>query len=211
MEVQIFAFNPLQENTFVLYDETGECVIVDPGCFNDSEFEILDSFIKENKLRPVKIINTHCHFDHIFGVNRCRNTYDIPWEAHSDDDFLISSATSQAAMFGMTMSPTDSADKHLTETDELVFGTTRLQIIHVPGHSPGSICFYNETEAMLFAGDVLFRGSIGRTDLPRGDYNTLLSGIKQKILTLPENTIMYPGHGPDSTIAFEKARNPFLQ
>ncbi|MDA3878794.1 MAG: MBL fold metallo-hydrolase [Prolixibacteraceae bacterium] len=211
MKIKIFAFNPLQENTFVLYDETGECAIVDPGCFNDEEFEQVDSFIKDNDLHPVKLINTHCHFDHIFGVNRCRNSYDLQWEAHPDDAFLVASAPSQAAMFGMNLGPVDAAEKPLYEGDVAEFGNTRLQLLHVPGHSPGSICFYHAESGAMLAGDVLFRGSIGRTDLPQGDYDTLISGIKKKILTLPGDVKVYPGHGPVTTIAEEKVENPFLQ
>lgn len=211
MKIKIFPFNPLQENTFVLYDETGECVIVDPGCLTDDEFKQLNAFIAGNNLKPVKLINTHCHFDHIFGVNKCRKIYGLLWEAHADDAFLVESAPSQGAMFGMNISPIEPPGKYLTEADTVKFGSTTLELIHVPGHSPGSLCFYNAESRMLVVGDVLFRGSIGRTDLPQGDYNTLIGGIKQKLLTLPDHVVVYPGHGPTTTIAEEKTGNPFLQ
>ncbi|MCF8361228.1 MAG: MBL fold metallo-hydrolase [Prolixibacteraceae bacterium] len=211
MKVKIFPFNPLQENTFVLYDETGECAIVDPGCFTDEEFKQLDSFITKSNLKPVKLINTHCHFDHIFGVNQCREKYVLQWEAHPDDAFLVESAPSKGAMFGMNIAPVEPAEKALNEGDTVKFGNTTLRLFHVPGHSPGSLCFYEAESGSLIAGDVLFRGSIGRTDLPKGDYDTLIDGIKQKLLTLPGDVIVYPGHGPTTTIAEEKTGNPFLQ
>ncbi len=211
MKVKIFPFNPLQENTFVLYDETGECAIVDPGCFTDEEFKQLDSFITKSNLKPVKLINTHCHFDHIFGVNQCREKYVLQWEAHPDDAFLVESAPSKGAMFGMNIAPIEPAEKALNEGDTVKFGNTTLRLFHVPGHSPGSLCFYEAESGSLIAGDVLFRGSIGRTDLPKGDYDTLIDGIKQKLLTLPGDVIVYPGHGPTTTIAEEKTGNPFLQ
>jgi glyoxylase-like metal-dependent hydrolase (beta-lactamase superfamily II) len=211
MKIKIFPFNPLQENTFVLYDETGECAIVDPGCLTDDEFNVLNSFITDNHLKPVKLINTHCHFDHIFGVNKCREKYGLHWEAHPDDAFLVESAPSQGAMFGMNIPPIEPPEKFLNEAGSVKFGNTSLQLFHVPGHSPGSLCFYNAESSMLIAGDVLFRGSIGRTDLPKGDYDTLIEGIKQKLLVLPGNVVVYPGHGPTTTIAEEKTGNPFLQ
>ncbi|MDA3815901.1 MAG: MBL fold metallo-hydrolase [Prolixibacteraceae bacterium] len=211
MKVKIFPFNPLQENTFVLYDDTGECAIVDPGCFNDEEFKQLDSFITENNLKPVKLINTHCHFDHIFGVDRCREKYGLQWEAHPDDAFLVESAPSQGAMFGMNMAHIEPAEKALNEGDAIKFGNTTLQLFHVPGHSPGSLCFYDAESGNLIVGDVLFRGSIGRTDLPKGDYDTLIGGIKQKLLPLPNGITVFPGHGPTTTIANEIEGNPFLQ
>jgi glyoxylase-like metal-dependent hydrolase (beta-lactamase superfamily II) len=211
MKIKIFPFNPLQENTFVLYDETGECAIVDPGCLSDDEFNQLDTFIADKHLKPVKLINTHCHFDHIFGVNKCREKYGLQWEAHRDDAFLIESVPSQGAMFGMNIAPIEPAEKALNEGDSVKFGNTTLQLFHVPGHSPGSLCFYDAESGSLIAGDVLFRGSIGRTDLPQGDYDTLIGGIKQKLLTLPGGVVVYPGHGPTTTIAEEKTGNPFLQ
>jgi len=211
MKIKIFPFNPLQENTFVLYDETGECVIVDPGFINDDEFKQLESFITGNSLKPVRLINTHCHFDHVFGVNQCREKYALQWEAHHDDAFLVETAPSQGAMFGMNIAPIEPPEKNLKEADTVQFGNTTLQLFHVPGHSPGSLCFYDAGSGSLIAGDVMFRGGIGRTDLPGGDYNTLISGIKQKLLVLPEEVVVYPGHGPTTTIAEEKINNPFLQ
>ncbi|MCF8357278.1 MAG: MBL fold metallo-hydrolase [Prolixibacteraceae bacterium] len=209
--VEVFTFNPVQENTFILWNETGECAIVDAGCYNRQEFEKLDGFLKSKNLKPVKLINTHCHFDHIMGVEQCRETYRLKWEAHSGDAFWVENARQQGAMFGIPVQPVSQPDVELNEGDVVCFGNTTLKAIHVPGHSLGSLCFYNEAQKTLLAGDVLFRGSIGRTDLPGGDYDTLISGIKSKLLILPDDVTVYPGHGPATTIGEEKTGNPFLQ
>jgi hydroxyacylglutathione hydrolase len=211
MEIQIFVFNPVQENTYVLWDETGECAIVDAGCCCQQEFDKLDHFIRSKNLKPVKLINTHCHFDHIFGIERCREKYNLEWEAHFNDFFLVEGAESQAAMFGFSIPPVATPEKKLDENQTVCFGNSCLKVIHVPGHSPGSICFYEEKSQILLTGDVLFYGSIGRTDLPSGDYEALITGIKTKLLVLPAEVDVYPGHGPATTIGDEKTRNPFLQ
>lgn len=211
MEIHTFVFNPVQENTYIIWDESGECAIVDAGCYNDKEFDKLDSFLKSKMLKPVKLINTHCHFDHIFGVEKCRKVYNLKWEAHSGDAFLVEGAPAQGAMFGIPVQPIALADIELNNDDEIFFGKSKLKVLHVPGHSKGSVCFYEENSKILITGDVLFHGSIGRTDLPGGDYETLISGIKSKLLVLPNNVDVFPGHGPATTIGDEKARNPFLQ
>jgi len=212
MKIEVFAFNPIQENTFVVYDEnSGECAIIDPGCINNKEFEILKGFISANDLKPVKLVNTHCHFDHILGVERCRAEWNLAWEAHPADAFLVSNAQAQAAMFGVNIAPIQSAETALADGSEIKVGNAVLKVIHVPGHSPGSICLYENESQFLLAGDVLFRGSIGRTDLPQGDYDTLINGIKEKLFVLPDDVKVYPGHGPSTSIGFEKANNPFLQ
>lgn len=209
--IQIFVFNPVQENTFVIWDETGACAIVDPGCMNDKEFGELKTFIETRNLKPVKLLNTHCHFDHIFGVERCRAEWNLKWEAHPGDAFLVANAPNQAAMFGMKIPPIQAPEVELAEDDIITIGNSSWLAIHVPGHSPGSLCFYNENTQVLLAGDVLFRGSIGRTDLPRGDYDTLIEGIQEKLMSLPPEVTVYPGHGPTTTIGWEKENNPFLQ
>lgn len=196
MKIEVFAFNPIQENTFVVYDEnSGECAIIDPGCINNKEFEILKGFISANDLKPVKLVNTHCHFDHILGVERCRAEWNLAWEAHPADAFLVSNAQAQAAMFGVNIAPIQSAETALADGSEIKVGNAVLKVIHVPGHSPGSICLYENESQFLLAGDVLFKGSIGRTDLPQGDYDTLINGIKNKLFVLPDGVKVYPGHG----------------
>lgn len=212
MKIEVFTFNPIQENTFVIYDENnGECAIVDPGCCNVKEFEQLKGFISVYELKPVKLINTHCHFDHILGIEQCRNEWNLLWEAHPGDSFLVENAPAKGMMFGFPVPPIKPIDVHLNADSEIRFGDLILRAIHVPGHSPGSLCLYNEQNKILIAGDVLFKGSIGRTDLEQGDYDTLINGIKEKLLVLPDDVKVYPGHGPSTTIGYERAMNPFLQ
>lgn len=202
--------NPLGENSFVLSDETGECIFIDPGFYYEEEHAEVKNYIAENELKPVKITNTHCHFDHIMGVEFVRNTFDVPFYAHPEDAFWIDRAESQGEMFSIEMAPVKAADYLLNEGDVVRFGNTELEVIHVPGHSPGHVVFYSGQEKFLIAGDVLFYGSIGRTDLPGGDHSTLINTIKEKLFKLPDETKVYCGHGPETTLGFEKSSNPFL-
>ncbi len=208
--IQKFVVNPLGENSYILSDETGECVFVDPGFYYTEEKEEVKEYIAANKLKPVMIANTHCHFDHILGVEFVREQYGIPFYAHAEDAFLVERSVSQAQMFGFDMQEVKPMDGWLHEGETLKFGNTEMKIIHVPGHSPGHVVFYSEDENILVVGDVLFYGSIGRTDLPGGDYDTLISGIKTKLLTLPEDVKVYSGHGPETSVGVEKWSNPFL-
>ncbi len=208
--IQKFVVNPLGENSYILSDETGECVFVDPGFYYTEEKEEVKEYIAANKLKPVMIANTHCHFDHILGVEFVREQYGIPFYAHAEDAFLVERSVSQAQMFGFDMQEVKPMDGWLHEGETLKFGNTEMKIIHVPGHSPGHVVFYSEEENILVVGDVLFYGSIGRTDLPGGNYDTLISGIKTKLLTLPEDVKVYSGHGPETSVGVEKWSNPFL-
>lgn len=212
MSIKIFTFNPVQEHTFVLYDDTKECVIVDPGCFFSEEKKELMNFIKDNNLVVKKIINTHLHFDHTFGLNYLADELGFKTEAHQGDEYLLKQLPNQyiAFGFGEYTEPIPEIGKYLTENDTVEFGNQKLKIFHVPGHSPGSIVFYNEAEKYAVVGDVLFSGSIGRTDLPGGDMNQLLNGIRTKLFSLPNDTVVYPGHGPATTIGKEKQTNPFF-
>ena len=210
IRVDKFVVNPLGENSFVLSDETGECIFIDPGFYYEEEQKEIVDYISVNKLKPVNIYNTHCHFDHIMGVEFVREKYKIPFCAHNDDAFLINQAESQAIIFGFKIKPILPIDKFIDENDIIKFGNTELKIIYLPGHSPGHLVFYNEENKILIAGDVLFYGSIGRTDLPGGKYQTLISGIKKKLFALPDDVLVYCGHGPETTIGFEKQNNPFL-
>jgi len=210
ISIKKFTFNPVQENTFVVYDETGECAIIDAGCFFENERQELDAFISQQQLKPVKLINTHCHFDHIMGVTHCRAKYHINFEIHADEAPLVEQAAEHGDLFGIPVEPVDAADVYFKEGDLITFGNSSLQVIAAPGHSPGGVVFYNPEQKMLIAGDVLFYGSIGRTDLPGGSFERLTDNIKTKLLTLPEETIVYCGHGPETTIGFEKNSNPFL-
>lgn len=210
MQIKKFTFNPVQENTFVVYDETGECVIIDAGCYYENERKELDNFISKHQLNPVRLINTHCHFDHIMGVTYCRSRYHLKFEIHLQELPLVEQAAEHGDLFGIPMEPVDAPDAYFVEGDQITFGNSYLQVIATPGHSPGGVVFYNPEQKILIAGDVVFYGSIGRTDLPGGNYERLVGNIKTKLLALPEETIVYCGHGPETTIGFEKKNNPFL-
>lgn len=208
--VKKFVVNPLQENSFVLFDESGECVIVDAGFYYGEEQDEITAFIDQKGLKPVRLLNTHCHFDHLFGIEFLRSTYQIPFYCHADDAFWVEKAVDQGSMFGVEVQPVASPDGFIAAGETIRFGNSALLAIHVPGHSPGHLTFYSEADGFLIAGDVLFYGSIGRTDLPGGNYHQLISSIKNRLLVLPDATRVYCGHGPETTIGFEKRNNPFL-
>lgn len=211
MEIAIFTFNAFAENTFVLYDETGECIIVDPGCNNPQEEKTLTDFIESNNLTPVKLINTHFHIDHVLGNQFIADTYKLTPEMHREAMYFFNIQPQIAQSYGIQYKGSPEPKHFLEEGDSLRFGNTTLTIYHVPGHSRGSICLHHPESKTLIAGDVLFQESIGRTDLPGGDYETLIHGIKTKLFILDPKTRVYPGHGPATTIAHEKAFNPFLK
>jgi len=214
MEIKIFEFNPLGVNTYVLHDETRECVIVDASCLFGSEREELRKYIEDNELVVKHLINTHLHFDHIFGANFVERKFDVKMECHADDLFLLDNIDDQLSRFGISAG--DEAGERpevgrlLNEGDVVTFGNSELNVLHVPGHSPGSVVFYSEKDGCMFCGDVLFWGSIGRTDLPGGSYEQLVEGIKRKLLVLPDDTKVYSGHGPHTTIGYERVNNPYL-
>lgn len=208
---QNFVFNELGVNSFVLYDNTQQCIVVDPGCNTDNQRNELISFINSHKLKTAYIINTHGHFDHVFGNSWAKSVFDCPLLMHKDDLPLIENADKYAGIFGFHISKPPLPDGYLADNELICFGDSSLKIIHVPGHSPGSICLYAESEGLLICGDVLFNGSIGRTDLPGGDQDLLISGIQMKLMTLPGNTVVWPGHGPKTTIKHEYDTNPFLK
>ncbi len=211
MKIKQFIFNPVQVNTYIAYDETKECVIIDAGCFFPEEEKALNDFIAKENLKPARLLNTHGHFDHIFGVNYVQKTYHITHEGHPADNVWIEQMPARAAMFGFTdIASINPFPKPLAGGDVITFGNSRLDVLHIPGHSAGSLVFYNAANRILFAGDVLFRGSIGRTDLPQGNYGTLIRNIQQKLLTLPPETVVYSGHGESTTIGWEKENNPYF-
>lgn len=212
MKIQKFEFNPFPVNTYLLWDETSkEAVIIDAGCYYPEEREKLQNFVNQHQLVVKRLIATHLHLDHNFGSPFASRVFGVPLEAHKDDEFLLSAMKEQAEMFGMSLpEPPVPIGNYLKEGDRVTFGRYQLEAIHVPGHSPGSLVYYNPDEGVAFAGDVLFRSSIGRTDLPGGSYEQLINGIRKKLLLLPDETVVYPGHGPETTIGFEKTNNPFL-
>ena len=210
MQIKVFVFNPFQENTYVLYDDTRQCVIIDTGCYDRDEENELASFIEEKKLQPVALLNTHCHVDHVFGNAFVFKRYQLIPMYHELEVPVLEAAPRICEVYGLTMEPSPEGQPVLKDNDIFKFGNTELKMILVPGHSPGSICFYNEKDLTLIGGDVLFQGSIGRTDLPGGDAHTLFNSIQQRLFILPEEITVYPGHGPQTTIGYEKKYNPFL-
>ncbi len=211
MNIKTFTFNPFQENTYIIYDDSKDCIIIDPGCYTYEERTTLRRFISSEGLNPVKLINTHCHIDHILGNKFVSETWNLELYMHKDDLPLLENAGSISKTYGFGDYEGSPYPKHfLEEGKTITFGESSLNIIFAPGHAPGHICLHNTDEKFIIAGDVLFNGSIGRTDLPGGDYDTLINSIKTKLFPLDEETIVYCGHGPSTTIGKEKATNPFL-
>jgi len=212
IQIQSITFNPFAENTFILYDESRECIIIDPGCYDPQEEDSLSTFISNNNLKPVRLINTHCHIDHVLGVEYVAKRYELGFEFHHLDMPVFESTETVAAMYGipnvkLPVEPTGFLD----ENDTVKFGRSELEILFVPGHAPGHIAFLNKAQKFVIGGDVLFYGSIGRTDLPGGDHATLIHNIKSKFLPLGDDFTVYSGHGPETNMGFERANNPFLQ
>ena len=211
MQITSFVFNPFEVNTYVVTDNTTkECAIIDPGCHNDKENYILTDFISGNNLIPKYILNTHAHIDHILGNKFVNTLYRLRPHFHKQDLFLYISAPQVASLYGIDYSHLDPPYNFIDENTTIKLGDTTLTCLHVPGHSPGSICFYDDNSKTLFSGDVLFKNSIGRTDLPGGDFDTLIDNITKKIFTLNDNVIVYPGHGEKTNIRDEKKYNPFF-
>lgn len=208
--IKTFAFGPFQENTYVLFDETKECIIVDPGCFGDKEKNELRSFILNNELKPVRLLNTHGHVDHIAANKFVADTYNLGVEINKNDLFLLQNVETIARNYGLFVEPSPEPSNFLNEGDQIIFGNTTLDVVFTPGHSPGSLCFIDKKDKNIIAGDVLFMGSIGRTDLPGGDFDTLISSIREKLFLLPDDYTVYSGHGVKTSIGFEKKHNPFL-
>ncbi|MDL2231788.1 MBL fold metallo-hydrolase [Porphyromonadaceae bacterium OttesenSCG-928-L07] len=211
MEVKIFVNNPWGENTILLYDETKEAVVIDCGCFSEEERKRFASFLSDNGLVLKGILNTHLHIDHIFGNGFVKETYGLEPQANEGDNYLIEEALNYAKMMGITGIEQPPAIGHFLQDGDVVkFGTTELKVIATPGHSPGGLCFYSEKDHLLVSGDTLFSGSVGRSDLPGGNGSQLLQGIKSKLFILPDDVVVIPGHGPQTTIREEKLYNPFF-
>lgn len=210
LQLQGFTFNAFQENTYVLYNEQKHCWIIDPGMYETDEVAYLTSFINDNKLIPQAIINTHCHIDHIFGVNAIKDIYNIPFGVHKSDLPVLQGAAGSAMLFGFKFGSVPVPDFFIAENEALP-GLKTIKVLFTPGHSPGSVSFFAPEEGFLISGDVLFNGSIGRTDLPGGDFKTLVNSIKTQIFVLPDDTQVFSGHGPATSVGDEKRYNPFLQ
>lgn len=208
--IQSFTFNPFSENMYILYDETKEALIIDPGCYTQLEKEELAKFILETGLKPVKLLNTHAHIDHVLGNNFVAAKYGLKLEMHEADADLLRSAPVYGQMWGIKPEPSPEPSGFLNEGDVVRFGNSKLDVLFTPGHCPGSITFFSSDEKFAIVGDVLFYGSIGRTDLPGGNHELLISSIREKLFPLGDDMVVYPGHGPSTTIGFEKQHNPFL-
>lgn len=210
LKIKSFTFNPFQENTYIVYDVKGNAAIIDPGCYEAEEKQTLTNFIDSEGLKPQLLLNTHCHVDHVLGNAFVKRTYGIPFLIHQQEIAVLNSAQVYAPNYGFHVYEHIEPDGYLSEGHDLNIGDEELKILLVPGHAPGHVVFYHEGSHTCIAGDTLFRGSIGRTDLPGGNHQQLLDKIKSELFSLPDETIVYPGHGPETTIEFEKNHNPFV-
>lgn len=209
--VRVFTFSPIQENTYLLINEDRQAIVIDPGCYGQTEEEALGDFFTQNGVQPKLLLQTHCHLDHVFGTRWVAGAYGLTPHLHPLEEELLHLAPA----FGLSWDlPFDSYQGPLTYLEAgstLLFGKDRLDVLFVPGHSPGHLCFYCAAQGFVIGGDALFRGSIGRTDLPRGNGPLLEKSIREVLFTLPDETVVYPGHGPETTIGYEKRHNPYLR
>lgn len=210
ISVQSFTANPYQENGYVLFDESKECIIIDPGAYTSQEQNELSRFIERQKLTPVKLLNTHCHIDHVLGNAFVHSLYGLLPEFHRFELEVLHAIPGYAPQMGIRYELSPLPEIFLSESGKIAFGQSELDLIFAPGHSPGHLCFHSPVDNFLIGGDVLFYQSIGRTDLPGGNHQQLLDNIKHKLFNLPNDCVVYPGHGPSTQIGFEKAHNPFL-
>lgn len=211
IKVKVFTFSPIQENTYVLYNEDKKAIVIDPGCYFPAEQEQLLQFIESTGLEVVQLLNTHCHLDHVFGNKWVYDTFKTPLCIHPDEEPMLKMAPLSGEKWGLPFENYNGPIQYLHSGDTILLGNDALKVIFAPGHSPASICFYSEFEGFLIGGDVLFRESIGRTDLPGGNHEQLLNSIKEQLFALPNDVKVYPGHGLATTIGHEKRHNPFLQ
>ena len=210
LKIKSFVFSPIQENTYLLYNEFNQCAIIDPGCYFGAEKEVLTQFVKDNSLTVLHLLNTHCHLDHVFGNKYVAETYSLTPQIHKNEEQVLAFAPTSGLMYDLPFDNYTGQLLFLKEGDVVTIGKDELLVIEAPGHSPGHICFYNKAQGFLIGGDVLFNRSIGRTDLPGGNYDELIKNIKEKLLVLPNKTIVYSGHGETTTIGEEKVENPYL-
>ncbi len=211
LRIEQFICNPFQENTYLIYNEQKECFVIDPGCYNTQEQADLLNYIQSNQLQVMAIVNTHCHIDHVFGVNYLVENLAVPFKIHPAELPVLLAAPEVGQRFGVHCPPITSTPEYITQADKLKLGNYTFEIRFTPGHSPGSISFYQAESKWLISGDVLFQGSIGRTDLPGGSFETLEQSIRNELYTLPDDTTVFSGHGPTTTIGQEKRTNPFVK
>jgi len=210
LTVKSFTFNPVQENTYVVYNQSGECCIIDPGCYFGNERNELKEFIQDADLSPKYLLNTHCHLDHVFGNKFVHDTWGLTLHLHEKEKPVLEYAPTFGLSWGLPFDNYEGDLIFLREGEAIRLGNDALHILFTPGHSPGHVCFYAEAEQFVIGGDVLFYQSIGRTDLPGGDFDTLITSIHKQLFVLPDEVVVYPGHGPETTIGYEKIHNPFL-
>lgn len=210
IQIRAFTLNPFQENTYVLYDESKEALIVDAGCSNRQEQAIIRDFIEKNELKASKLLNTHAHIDHVLGNKFIYDEYGLKTHLSNKEMPVFNAAEKTAQMYGLPYDHCDEIEGYIEEGDQIKWGNSSLETLWVPGHAPGHLVFYHPEQKFMIGGDVLFRGSIGRTDLPGGDHQTLLKMIRQKVFTLDEDMKVYSGHGDPTTIGYEKQYNPFF-
>jgi glyoxylase-like metal-dependent hydrolase (beta-lactamase superfamily II) len=210
MEIYKFVFSPIEVNTYILADKSGDCAIIDCGCYGKNESAELASFINEKKLKPVLLLNTHCHLDHIFGNKFILDNYGLKTHSCELEEANRKNAVQHAAHYGLKMETTPEPESFISDNQKIVFGDAELTALHVPGHTAGSIAFYSEQNGCVFTGDALFAGSIGRADLPGGNFEILIKSIKTKLFVLPPATVVYSGHGNETTIEQEMKTNPYF-
>ncbi len=212
LQLHKFVFNPFYENTYLIWDDnSNEAAVIDPGCYDESEKKKIEDFISGKSLQLKYLINTHCHIDHMFGNAFIKDNYNPIFLAPEKDGFLLEIMIETAKNYGVELQPSPKPDKYISESEEFSLGNIKGQFLFTPGHTPGEVCLYFKKEKICFTGDVLFKESIGRTDLWGGDLEVLLQSIKTKLLTLPDDVVIYPGHESYSTIGHEKKYNPFLR
>jgi len=211
MNIKKFTFNPFSENTYILFDETKECVIIDPGCYEESEKKHLIDFIEIEKLKPKLLLNTHCHIDHVFGCKFIFDKFDLKPIIHKDDIPTLRMAASSGSLWGLELENVPNPENFISEKDIIKFGKQELEVFFTPGHAPGHVCFVHHKTKSIINGDVLFQLSIGRTDLPGCNHSDLINSIEKKLFTLPDDYTVYSGHGSETNIGFEKQNNPFLK
>jgi len=211
LQVRSFTFNPFSENTYLIINEKKDCWIVDPGMYDNQETNQLFQFIEQQGLKPQSIINTHAHIDHILGVHAVVDQYNLTFSMHQKEEPVLQNAMGSAMLFGLPLKSAPKPDFYISEGVPLMLGDDEVEVRLAPGHSPGSIVFYAKEDRWVIGGDVLFAGSIGRSDLPGGNHDVLMESIRQQLFTLPDDTVVHPGHGPSTTIGQEKATNPFFQ
>lgn len=210
IKIKSFEFSPIQENTYILYNEFNDCLVVDPGCYFDYEKEELARFIEKEGLIPRMLLNTHCHLDHVFGNKFVAEKYKLTLQLHQGEVPVLQFAPASGLMYNMPFDNYTGEYIFLKDGDIIKLGNDELKVLFTPGHSPASISFYCENDGFVIAGDVLFKQSIGRTDLPGGNFDTLVNSINTQLFVLPDETKIYSGHGPVTNIGHEKKYNPFL-